>query len=113
MATQSNSIATISSTNPNKVSQKYNHDYITIDNQVHKVKYISECIQEHDYWTDRTNNSIDDWIKTSPVGKWLIENAIMDIFIVRIFNPVTYQPEIKAHVALIERDYTYYQLKWG
>lgn len=88
-------------------------EHIIQDNKVYKLCRIVCIIPNNHFFEKITQEQIYDFFILDEKGVWLVEHVLNNIIVEQVVRHDVFDTKIYAHGRVLEKDYTFYMLKWG
>lgn len=90
-----------------------NIDYVMHDNKVYRLCVIKCMIPLGHFYEKITKEQIYDFFQLDEKGIWMRENILNNITVEQVHRPDIFDTVLYAYGKVLEKDYTFYILKWG
>jgi len=103
----------IQSKNTLSISPDPKITHIIINNSVTKINVIKIQTPVHEHIDKMITDQLYEWFECDELGSWIMNHAINYITIERFTRYDLLEDRYYALFRVIEKDYTFYMLKWG
>lgn len=88
-------------------------DHVILDNKVYKICRVVHQIPINHFYEKQTVDQVYDWFNLDEIGVWFIEHALNNITVDRLPRHDIMEDRYYVSGRVLEKDYTFYMLKWG